>query len=139
MSSKLEQLASRMDALYEFDREEVTPAQYKPGAQFAGLFAGEHVAGTEFVIGAFFVLHGVRAADLLLGLLLGNLLAVLSWTLICAPIATETAPASAKKQLPGPDILGDAFVLAAQLSLESSGRCLAYEEGKLVAAEPMEG
>jgi NAD(P)-dependent dehydrogenase (short-subunit alcohol dehydrogenase family) len=55
------------------------------------------------------------------------------------PIATETAPDSAKKELPGPDILGDAFVLAAQLALESSGQCLAYEEGKLVTAEPMEG
>jgi 3-oxoacyl-[acyl-carrier protein] reductase len=55
------------------------------------------------------------------------------------PIATETAPASAKKELPGPDILGNAFVLAAQLPLEKSGQCLAYEEGKLVPAEAMEG
>ena len=55
------------------------------------------------------------------------------------PIATETAPETAKKTMPGPDILGDAFVLAAQLSLESSGRCLALEEGKLVREEPMEG
>lgn len=90
MKSRLARLASQMDALYEYDREEVAPAQFKPGSQFAGLFAGEHVAGTEFVIGAFFVLHGVRAADLLLGLLIGNLLAVLSWTLVCAPIATGT-------------------------------------------------
>jgi purine-cytosine permease-like protein len=79
-----------MNALYEYDREKVTPNQFKPGVQFAGLFAGEHVAGTEFVIGAFFVLHGVKAADLLLGLLVGNLLAVLSWTFVCAPIATGT-------------------------------------------------
>ncbi len=90
MGSKLAQLSSQMDALYEFDREKVTPDQFKPGVQFAGLFAGEHVAGTEFVIGAFFVLHGVRATDLLLGLLVGNLLAVLSWTFVCAPIATQT-------------------------------------------------
>jgi 3-oxoacyl-[acyl-carrier protein] reductase len=55
------------------------------------------------------------------------------------PIATETAPETARKALPGPDILGDAFVLAAQLSLESSGQCLALEEGKLVQEEPMEG
>jgi purine-cytosine permease-like protein len=79
-----------MDKLYEFDREEVRPDQLKPWTQFAGLFAGEHVAGTEFVIGAFFVLHGVRAGDLLLGLLIGNLLAVFSWTCICAPIAIRT-------------------------------------------------
>src|SRR5690606_28166431 len=42
------------------------------------------------VIGAFFVLHGVRAADLIAGLLIGNTLAVLSWALICAPIAVRT-------------------------------------------------
>ena len=55
------------------------------------------------------------------------------------PIATETAPETAKKTMPGPQILGDAFVLAAQLSLESSGQCLALEEGKLVKEDPMEG
>jgi len=58
MPTKLSQLMSRMDALYEFDREPVAPDQLKTGWQFASLMAGEHVAGTEFVIGAFFVLHG---------------------------------------------------------------------------------
>jgi purine-cytosine permease-like protein len=76
--------------LYEYDREAVGPSQFKPATQFAGLFAGEHVAGTEFVIGAFFVLHGVSVGNLLWGLLIGNLLAVLSWTFVCAPIATRT-------------------------------------------------
>jgi 3-oxoacyl-[acyl-carrier protein] reductase len=56
-----------------------------------------------------------------------------------APIATETAPESAKKELAGPEILGQAFVLAAELPLEASGRCWAYKDGKLVKAEPMEG
>lgn len=79
-----------MDRLYEFDREPVAEARLQAGRRFAGLFAGEHVAATEFVIGAFFVLHGVSARDLILGLLAGNLLAVLSWTLICAPIAVHT-------------------------------------------------
>jgi cytosine permease len=79
-----------MDRLYEFDREPVSAEKLQSGGKFAGLFAGEHVAATEFVIGAFFVLHGVTARDLLLGLLVGNLLAVLSWTFICAPIATRT-------------------------------------------------
>lgn len=55
------------------------------------------------------------------------------------PIATETAPEAARKALPGPDILGNAFVLAAQLPLDSSGQCLAHEEGKLVREGPMEG
>ncbi len=90
MSSKLSQLAERMDALYEFDREPVSPDKLQSGARFAGLFAGEHVAATEFVIGAFFVLHGAAAWDVVWGLLIGNCLAVLSWTFICAPIATST-------------------------------------------------
>ena len=90
MPSRWTRLTAAMDKLYEFDREAVTPDKLKSGGNFAGLFAGEHVAATEFVIGAFFVLHGVTARDLLLGLLAGNLLAVLSWTFVCAPIAVRT-------------------------------------------------
>jgi cytosine permease len=90
MPSRWTRLTAAMDKLYEFDREPVSPDKLQSGGKFAGLFAGEHVAATEFVIGAFFVLHGVAAKDLLWGLLLGNLLAVLSWTFICAPIAVRT-------------------------------------------------
>lgn len=57
---------------------------------FAGLYAAEHVAATEFVIGATFVALGAKTTDILLGLLIGNILAVLSWTLITSPIAVET-------------------------------------------------
>ncbi|WP_086452207.1 hypothetical protein [Marivivens niveibacter] len=57
---------------------------------FAGLFGGEHIAATEFVIGITFVTMGVGARELLLGLLLGNLMAVISWTLVTTPIAVET-------------------------------------------------
>ncbi|MFC5050492.1 purine-cytosine permease family protein [Rubritalea spongiae] len=57
---------------------------------FLGLYAGEHVAATEFVIGATFVALGATTMDILLGLLIGNILAILSWTLITAPIATQT-------------------------------------------------
>jgi len=74
----------------EFERTPVAPAALKPGRYFAGSYAGEHVAGTEFVIGALFVSMGVGAGEVIAGLLLGNLLAVLSWVLICAPIATDT-------------------------------------------------
>ncbi|MFK8056076.1 MAG: cytosine permease [Saprospiraceae bacterium] len=56
---------------------------------FAGLYAAEHVAATEFVIGATFVALGAKTMDILLGLLIGNILAVLSWTLITTPIAVE--------------------------------------------------
>ena len=83
-------VVQRLDRLYEFDREPVAESQLHGGARFAGMYAGEHVAATEFVIGALFVSWGARAGDVLIGLLLGNLMAVLSWTLVCAPIATQT-------------------------------------------------
>ena len=42
------------------------------------------------MIGALLVSFGASATDIVFGLLLGNLLAVLSWTFVCAPIAVET-------------------------------------------------
>jgi cytosine permease len=87
---KLTAAAGGLDKLYEFDREPVSPDKFQGGSRFAGLFAGEHVAATEFVIGAFFVLHGVKLWELIIGLSVGNALAVLSWTLVCAPIAVQT-------------------------------------------------
>ncbi len=83
-------LFERLDQLNEFEREPVTEDRLESRRHFAAVFAGEHVAGTEFVIGALFVSWGVGTRELILGLLLGNLLAVLSWTFICAPIAVET-------------------------------------------------
>ena len=55
------------------------------------------------------------------------------------PIATETAPEEALRRLPGPEILGQGFVLCAQLSMAQSGKCFAYENGKLVDELPREG
>ena len=83
-------LFQRLDQLNEFEREPVTQDRLESRRHFAAVFAGEHVAGTEFVIGALFVSWGVGTRELMLGLLLGNLLAVLSWTFICAPIAVQT-------------------------------------------------
>lgn len=83
-------VVSGLDKLYEFDREPVTDDKLQPGKYFAGLLAGEHVAGTEFVIGASFVSWGASPMNVFLGLALGNLLAVLTWTFMCAPIATQT-------------------------------------------------
>ena len=54
-------------------------------------------------------------------------------------IATETAPDKAKERMPGPEILGKAFVLAAEAPMDLSGQCLAFEEGKLVKEVPMVG
>ncbi len=59
-------------------------------SHFAGLYAAEHVAATEFVIGATFVALGAKTMDIVIGLLVGNILAVLSWTLITSPIAVDT-------------------------------------------------
>ena len=83
-------LVERLDGLYEFDREPVSKDKLHGIWNFIGMYAGEHVAGTEFVIGPLFVVHGVTALDLFLGLLVGNLLAVLSWAFLCAPIAVKT-------------------------------------------------
>ncbi|WP_226344308.1 purine-cytosine permease family protein [Agilicoccus flavus] len=62
--------------------------RHGPG-HFAGLYAAEHVAGTEFVFGATFVILGAGIYDILIGLLIGNTLAVLSFWLITTPIARQ--------------------------------------------------
>lgn len=74
----------------EFDRSPVAPESLQSGRYFAASYAGEHVAGTEFVIGALFVSFGLGALDVIIGLVFGNFLAVLTWALVCAPIATDT-------------------------------------------------
>ena len=68
----------------------VSPNKLQSGKKFAANYAGEHVVGTEFVIGALFVSWGVSTYDIVVGLLIGNFLAVLSWALVTAPIATDT-------------------------------------------------
>jgi hypothetical protein len=45
---------------------------------------------------------------------------------------TESAPAEAFNRLPGPEILGQGFVLAAQLPIEQSGKIFSYQDGKLI-------
>ncbi len=74
------------------EEEQLPVAKHKlhDWTHFAGLYAAEHVAATEFVIGATFVALGAKTMDILLGLLIGNILAVLSWTLITSPIAVDT-------------------------------------------------
>ncbi len=54
-------LLERLDQLYEFEREPVTEDNLQPGSYFAGVFSGEHMAGTEFVIGALFVQFGAAS------------------------------------------------------------------------------
>jgi cytosine permease len=90
MAGNTTSVTERLDSLYEFDREPVTKEKLQGAGSFIGMYAGEHVAGTEFIIGPLFVAHGVAAIDLFLGLLVGNLLAVLSWAFLTAPIAVRT-------------------------------------------------
>jgi purine-cytosine permease-like protein len=73
----------------EFEREPVPESKTRGLKAFVGMYAGEHCAGTELMIGPLFVAAGVSAFDVLGGLFLGNLLAVLSWMFLCAPIAVR--------------------------------------------------
>jgi len=82
-------VATDDDVVNEYEREPVPPGARLGFKSFVGQYAGEHTAGTELMIGPLFVASGVSAVDLLLGLLVGNLLAVLSWTFMTAPIATR--------------------------------------------------
>ena len=83
-------VSERLDKLYEFDREPIPTSKLYGGWHFAGLYAGECTAATEFVIGALFVMWGASVFDIIVGLAIGNFLAILSWTFVCAPIATRT-------------------------------------------------
>ncbi len=73
----------------EYEREPVPESAMKGPAAFWGMYAGEHTAGTEFMIGPLFVKWGASASSLIFGLLLGNLLAVLTWRFLTAVIATQ--------------------------------------------------
>jgi purine-cytosine permease-like protein len=69
----------------EYERTPVPEKARLGFASFLGMYAGEHTAGTELMLGPLFVAAGVSAFDLLVGLLLGNLLAVLSWRFMTVP------------------------------------------------------
>ena len=73
----------------EFERQAVPASHWKGWKSFLGMYAGEHAAGTEFMIGPLFLAAGVSAFDLIVGLLLGNFLAVLCWRFLTAEIATK--------------------------------------------------
>lgn len=86
---KKNKIIDTLDAIDEFEREPIPESKLKKLKSFIGMYAGEHTAGTEFVIGPLFVAHGASAPAILGGLFIGNLLAVLSWGLLTAPIATK--------------------------------------------------
>jgi NAD(P)-dependent dehydrogenase (short-subunit alcohol dehydrogenase family) len=47
-------------------------------------------------------------------------------------IATEDAPEEARARMPGPEFVGNRFVLAAQAPMELSGQWVTLEDGKLI-------
>lgn len=81
-----------LQAIAEMDEEQLPVARHKlhNWPHFFGLYGAEHVAATEFVFGATFVALGAGLWDILIGLLIGNLLATLSFTLLTARIAVDT-------------------------------------------------
>ena len=79
---------SESNSKSEFEREPVPEHALLGSGKFWGMFAGEHAAGTEFMIGPLFLAAGASLQDLIFGLLLGNALAVLTWRYLVTPIAT---------------------------------------------------
>ena len=73
----------------EFERTPVPSSKLKGWKSFLGMYAGEHAAGTEFMIGPLFLAAGASLKDLLIGLFIGNVLAILTWRFIVAPIAVS--------------------------------------------------
>lgn len=84
-----EAIDGAVHAADEFERRPVPDRDLKGPKAFWGMYAGEHTAGTEFMIGPLFVALGVGAWDLIWGLLLGNLAAVLTWRYLTANIAVR--------------------------------------------------
>lgn len=78
-----------VSAVPEIDRP-VSQKKLSGVGNFFGLYGGEHIAATEFIIGATLVTWGCSAKTILLGLILGNILAVLSFTFLTATMACDT-------------------------------------------------
>lgn len=89
MKTESTQAVPQTETGSEFERTPVPSSQLKSWKSFLGMYAGEHAAGTEFVIGPLFLTTGVSAFDLIVGLLLGNLMAVLSWRFLTATIGVR--------------------------------------------------
>ena len=85
-----EENSSEQQSQGEFERQAVPQSSWLGFKSFIGMYAGEHCAGTELMIGPLFVAAGVGAFDVVVGLIVGNALAVLSWMFLCAPIAVRT-------------------------------------------------
>ena len=85
----VQEIDRRARAVPEEERP-VPPSKWAGIGSFLGIYGGEHIAATEFVIGALLVTWGVKAGELVFGLIIGNLLAASSYALVTAPIAVDT-------------------------------------------------
>jgi purine-cytosine permease-like protein len=83
-------LVQKLEAVNEYEQEPIPTNKLKGWKSFLGIYAGEHTAGTEFVIGPLFVAHGASAVDLVSGLIVGNILAILCWAFYTGKIAVKT-------------------------------------------------
>ena len=88
--SSTQNLKQRLEAVNEYERTPIPKNKLKGWKSFIGTYAGEHTAGTEFVLGPLFVAHGASAGDLVSGLIVGNILAVLSWAFFTGKVAVKT-------------------------------------------------
>lgn len=86
---KRSDFVKKLESVNEFEREPIPQNKLKSWKSFVGTYAGEHTAGTEFVLGPLFVAHGASAVDLVTGLLVGNILAVLSWAFLTAKVSVK--------------------------------------------------
>lgn len=87
---KKQGLKDRLDAINEYEQEPIPQSKLRSWKSFVGTYAGEHTAGTEFVLGPLFVAHGASAMSLVTGLLVGNVLAVLSWAFFTGKASVKT-------------------------------------------------
>ena len=55
--------------------------------------------------------------------------------IILADGLARGGPEEARKRLPGPEVLGNGFVLAAQAGMELTGKTVEHRDGKLVAVD----
>lgn len=86
MNNEIKKIAAQIPA----EDRPVSKLKLSGVGNFFGLYGGEHIAATEFVIGATLVLWGCKATDIFLGLIIGNILATFTYAFICAPIAVDT-------------------------------------------------
>jgi purine-cytosine permease-like protein len=84
-----ETITRQSEPVDEYEREPVPERAWLGLSSFVGQYAGEHTAGTELMIGPLFIASGVGASAVVGGLFVGNLLAVLSWMFLTAPIAVR--------------------------------------------------